>query len=395
MEPSAVLIDRRRFLRLAAFAGTAAALAACTPASETGGATTAPASLPPTASLPPPAAPTPVPSVVSPIPTPDSAATILVKDVVEFELRGPYEWNGGSVTMLLHEGRLDGEPIYFVRTDTSDEAFANEVGLVWVPLLRLAFEKEGGAGRIFLFGDDAADGQLPVLSTGPGLDDFTPLYRVNRVSFRGEPTVLDSAAAIDAAVGDGSAEVEETDIVVNYPVVKWPGGELPVDTVVEKPLEGGPLLAAPDVDAMVVTFKLHQCFPESRYIVTDTSAVPMAPMMAIEGSPGTEGLAEAGAASTITVFGNGLNGPGAMGFQPGIFREKAGEAAWSPLWDHLTAVWKDETKAVLVTSQAELDERVAAGEIEIFKGTPDTDGQGFVVNCPSPIVAPNDFEVTS
>lgn len=45
-------------------------------------------------------------------------------------------------------------------------------------------------------------------------------------------------------------------------------------------------------------------------------------------------------------------------------------------------------------AQAELDERVAAGEIEIFNGTPDTAGQGFVVNCLVPIVAPNDFEVT-
>ena len=34
-------------------------------------------------------------------------------------------------------------------------------------------------------------------------------------------------------------------------------------------------------------------------------------------------------------------GPGAMGFQPGIFREKAGEPAWSPLWDHFTVVWND------------------------------------------------------
>jgi hypothetical protein len=333
--------------------------------------------------------------VTSPNPTPDGAATVLAGDVVEFELRGPYAWNGGSVTMQLHEGRLDGEPIYFVRTDASDEAFAAEVGLVFVPVLRLALEKEGAVGRIVLFGDDAADGQVSVLSTGPGREDFTPLYRVSRVTFSGDPVVLDSADAVDEATAAGSIEVEETDVVVNYPAVKWPGGELPVDTVVEKPLEGGPLLAAPDLDGMVVTFKLHQCFPESRYIVTDTSAVPMAPMMNIQGSPGTTGLAEEGAASTITVFGNGLNGPGAMGFQPGIFREKAGNPAWSPLWDHLTAVWRDETKAVLLTSQAGLDERVAAGDIEILKGTPDTDGQGFVVNCPSPIVAPNDFEVTT
>jgi hypothetical protein len=319
---------------------------------------------------------------------------VLVKDVVEFELHGPYKWNGGSVTMRLHEGRLDGDPIYFVRTDASDEAFAKEVGLVFVPVLRLASQKKGGAGRIFLFGDDAAAGQLPVLSTGPGKDDFTPLYRVNHVTFSGNPTVLDSARAVDDAVANGSIKVDETDVIVNYPAVKWPRGELPVDTKVEKPLEGGPLLAAPDLGSMVVTFKLHQCFPDSRYIVTDTSAVPMAPMMNIQGWPGTEGLAEVGAASTITVFGNGLNGPGAMGFQPGIFREMAGQPSWSPLWNHFTAVWKEESNAVLLKSQAELDARVAAGEIEIFKGTPDTGGQGFVVNCPSPVVAPNDFQVT-
>lgn len=390
MLPGPVLLDRRRFLKGAAFAGTAAAIVACTPGGTGSGFTFTPPGSPGGAATPSPAA-----GVTSPNPTPDGAATVLVKDVVEFELRGPYEWNGGSVTMRLHEGRLDGEPIYFVRTDASDETFANEIGLVFVPLLRLALQKEGGAGRIFLFGDDAADGQLPVLSTGPGKDDFTPLYRVHRVSFVDGTTVLDSARGVDDAVAAGLIEVQETDIVVNYPAVRWPGGELPVDPVVAKPLDGGPLLAAPDLEGMVVTFKLHQCFPESRYIVTDTSAVPMAPMMNIQGSPGTAGLAEVGAASTITVFGNGLNGPGAMGFQPGIFREKAGEPSWSPLWDHLTAVWKDETKAVLLTSQAELDERVAAGEIEIFKGTPDTGGQGFVVNCPAPVVAPNDFAVTT
>lgn len=386
MDPWPMLLDRRRFLKGAAFAGTAAALAACTPSGGRPSVTSAPASAPPS----------PAASVTSPNPTPDGAATVLVKDVVEFELHGPYKWNGGSVTLRLHEGRLDGEPMYFVRTDSSDEAFAKEAGLVFVPVLRLATQKEGGVGRIFVFGDDAAEGQLPVLSTGPGKDDFTPLYSVNRVTFAsGNPTVLDSAKAVDDAAAAGTINVEKTEIVVNYPAVKWPGGELPVDTVVEKPLEGGPLLAAPDLDAMVVTFKLHQCFPDSRYIVTDTSAVPLAPMMNIQGSPGTEGLAEVGAASTITVFGNGLNGPGAMGFQPGIFREMAGQPSWSPLWNHLTAVWKDDSKAVLLKSQAELDERVAAGDIEIFKGTPDTGGQGFVVNCPSPVVAPNDFEVTS
>jgi hypothetical protein len=331
--------------------------------------------------------------VTSPAPTAESAATVLVKDVVDFRLHGDFPWNGGSVTFRLHEGWVDGQPVHFIRTDSADQGFAEQEGLVFVPLLAAARTKDGAVGRLFLF-EGGAEGQLPVLSTAPGYEDFTPLLHVHLVTLAADADLLDSAEAVDEAAAAGTATVAETGIVVNYPSVKWPGGELPVDTEVTGALSGGPLLSAPDTGAMTVTFKLHQCYPGTWYIVTDTSAVPMAPMMNIQGSPGTAGLAEIGAASTVTVFGNGLTGPGAMGFQPAIFREASGEPSWSPLWDHFTAVWKDPAAATLVTSQAELDGLVASGAIELFAGTPDTGGQGFVVNCPAPITAPNDFAVT-
>ncbi len=337
----------------------------------------------------------PAPSlrVTSPTHTANDAATVLVKDVVEYQLHGGFPWNGGSVTLRLHEGWVDGQSVYYVRTDASDQAFAQREGLVFVPLLAAAKAKDGALGRLFLF-DGGAEGQLPVLSTAPGYADFTPLLAVQRVTLAADSDLIDSAAAVDVAVAAGQATVEDTGVVVNHPTVAWPGGQLPVDTEVVGALSGGPLLSGPDLAAMTVTFKLHQCYPGTWYIVTDTSAVPMAPMMNLQGSPGTAGLAEAGAASTVTVFGNGLTGPGAMGFQPAIFREASGELSWSPLWDHFTAVWKDQTEATLVTSQAELDALVASGAIELFVGTPDTGGQGFVVNCPAPITAPNDFAVT-
>ncbi|MEX1172662.1 MAG: hypothetical protein WEG56_08620, partial [Chloroflexota bacterium] len=219
---------------------------------------------------------------------------------MEYELRGPYAWNGGSVTLRLHAGFIDGDTAYFVRTDTSDRDFAEQEGLVWVPVLSTARSRDGAVGTIHLVEGGVPD-QLPILSTVPGREDFTPLYRVVRVSFTSDPILLDSALAVTEATSAGSVAVEETEIVVNYPTVQWPGGALPVDTTVELPLAGGPLLEAPDLDGMVVTFKLHQCYPESRYIITDTSAVPMAPMMNIQGSPGTAGLDEVGAVSTITV----------------------------------------------------------------------------------------------
>ncbi len=61
------------------------------------------------------------------------------------------------------------------------------------------------------------------------------------------------------------------------------------------------------------------------------------------------------------------------------------------MWDHFTVVWSDPAAATLLTTQAEVDELVGSGAHELFVGTPDTGGQGFVVNCPAPIVAPNDF----
>jgi hypothetical protein len=333
-------------------------------------------------------------SVTSPASAPKSAATKLVGDVLDFELRGPYRWNGGSVRMKLHAAFFGGQKAYFVRTDTGDAQFAKKEGLVYVPLLNGATgAKPAGVGQLYLFAD-GGPGQLPVLSTAPGAPDFVSLYVLNNVRFVGAKEVLESADKVRAAASAGRVTIESTKIVVNYPIVKWPGGELPVDTKVEKPLEGGPLLVKPDVEKLEVTFKLHQCFPESRYILTDTSAVPMAPMMNIVGSPSSAGLIEAGATSKITVFGNGLVGPGAMGFQPAIFQSKAGDAAWSPMWDHWTAVWKDPKQAVLLRTQADIDARAQAGELVLHHGTPDTKGEGFVVNCPSPIVAPNDFVVS-
>ncbi len=370
---------RRAFVRMLGLGIGGAILAACTPAGR-GSSPGALASRSPAASG----------TITSSNPTPDSAATKLVADVLDFQLRGPFEWNGGSVTMRLHAALVDGEPAYFVRTDASDATFAEQEGLVFVPLLGAAASVDGGTADLYLF-DEGDPGQLPILSSVPGMEGFTPLFRVNRVR-ASSGTLIDSAAAVREAADAGTVEIEATDVIVNYPLVKWPGGELAVDREVKLPLANGPLLSAPDLEAMTVTFKLHQCFPESRYIITDTSAVPMAPMMSIVGSPGTEGLAEAGATSKITVFGNGISGPGAMGFQPAIFQAKAGDPAWSPMWDHWTAVWKTPDEARLLRSQTELDEAVAAGEIDLHHGTPDTGGMGFVVNCPSPIVAPNDFE---
>ena len=327
--------------------------------------------------------------------TPEEAqaeAKLLVGDVLDFRLvnEDGWKWGGGWVTMRLHEALFNGQKVYHVRTDASDKAFASAEKLVFVPKLAGALDS-GMHSEIYLFEGGVPD-QAPVVGTSPGAPDFTPLLRVNNARWTGEPVLLDSAAGVQEAASSGALEVEATKTIVNHPFVKWPGGELPVDPRLEKALDGGPLVSAPDVEGMTVTFKLHQCYPESYYIITDTGAVPMAGMMNVVPAPGATSLVQAGATEKIYVFGNGIPGFAAMGFQPSIFASKAGELSWSPIWEHVTVLWNEGITPELLTNPSALSDREKEAQVKMFPGTPDTAGQSFVVNCPAPITAPNTFK---
>jgi len=63
--------------------------------------------------------------------------------------------------------------------------------------------------------------QHNVVDTLPGDRDYTPLWKVSKVTFTGgvTPRLLTSAADVKAAVAAGEATVETTSIVVNCPVL--------------------------------------------------------------------------------------------------------------------------------------------------------------------------------
>lgn len=310
-----------------------------------------------------------------------------VADVLRFSTR-PQGWKGlfGFVTFRLHPVFVDGNRAYHIRTDASDAAFARRVGLVHVPKLQAAIKTQAAADY-FTF-TNGASGQLPVVTAAPTGPDFTPAFRLSRVAFTRSPRRLTSIEQVRDAAADGRVKIAASQTVVNYPFVKWPGGELPVDRERVAYLGGGQLLRPPDVQNREVTFKLQQCFPGEWYIVTDTSASPMAPMMRIAASPKSGELTKAGATAKILVFGNGVKGPGPMGFQPSVVDSLPGNPVWSPFWDHFTFTWTDGTKPLVVRSQAELLRQEENGRLTRWPGTPDTQGVSFVVNCPVPISAP-------
>lgn len=317
-------------------------------------------------------------------------ARAIVGDVLDFALDSD-QWEGsfGFVTLRMRPGVVDGSELWFVRTDASEEGFARRNELVWTP--RLAPLADGArAGDAYLV-EGGARGQATVMSSGPGRPDYTPAWRVHTVRWRAEPRLLASVAQVAAARRAGQLAVESSGVVMNASVVAWAGGELAVDTQLREALGAGQLLERPDRRMRRVTFKLHQCFPGARYIATDAALAPMADGMHLVHSPRLARATGAGATGRTNVFMNGLEGPGPMGFQPSVFDSAAGDAVWSPYWDHMTYAWKEGADVRVLASEAQVHAARDAGQLDEFPGTPDTGGRTFTVNCPVPVEAPNDF----
>ncbi len=326
------------------------------------------------------------PSRSSPSAT-EPEGTPLVGDVIDFALSSE-EWAGafGFVTLRLHRASVDGGDAYFIRTDTSDRIFAGSEGLVFAPKLG-ALARPGLSGEMFLF-----DNEHPaVLSSEPSREDYTPAWRVSRVEWTGAPGRLGSIAAVREAEKKGEVRLRATKAILNAAIIKWSSGVLPVDAELKEYLGGGQLIEKPDTGGLEVTFKLHECFPEVRYIVADTSLEPMAQGMNIASSPALTGSSKAGGTGRTNVFMNGLEGPGPMGFQPSVFDSQAGAEEWSPYWDHMTYAWKENKTARVLTTEEEVHKARDGGELDEFPGTPDTNGEIFTVNCPVPVNAPNTF----
>jgi len=82
-------------------------------------------------------------------------ARAIVGDVTDFALTSD-EWPGafGFVTLRVRKGAFDGNDVYFVRTDTSDEDFASTEELVYVPKLA-TMTGDGLSGAAYVVEDGA------------------------------------------------------------------------------------------------------------------------------------------------------------------------------------------------------------------------------------------------
>jgi hypothetical protein len=173
---------------------------------------------------------------------------------------------------------------------------------------------------------NGADGQRNIIDTVPGRADYSPLWRVNRVTWASgaAPRVLRSAAEVRQAVAAGEVTVERTRTVVNCPVlgfgqVRHPGF------------------------SRGKTIRYYE-LGEVR-VAAGNEVVP------------------------LWAFTNGARG------QRNVADVAPGRTAYPPLWSIVEVTWEAGVKPRVLRSYAEIRRARAAGLLRLRKTS-------TVVNCP-------------
>lgn len=151
----------------------------------------------------------------------------------------------------------------------------------------------------------------------------------------------------------------------------------------ETPYGGGQVLAI-DTEEMTVTFVAHRGWgPDGRtiyYIVTDATPSGPANMMGVVTADTSASLIASAAAVDLYQFANGIEGPGPLGFQPGIASSALGDVGYSPMWRIYLIEWNDPADAQLLQTIGDIQAYLDAGLITITLARPMN--SDHIVNCP-------------
>jgi hypothetical protein len=336
-----------------------------------------------------------------------AAATVSSLQQQVFAQQVTEETEPGSVLKLartnvpmdipLLKGYENGNEIYFIATDVSDEktaAFAtNLTGFKVNYAPALAQTPDSARDQAYAFtngvaGDGPFGFQIPVVNAKPGDEGYSPLWQVNEVTWNDNATAreLKSVQEITTAEQNGELSINDTDIVVNHPAIQWQNGSLMVREDAnsindDTPYMGGQVLNI-DTENMVVTMVAHRGWgPDGKtiyYIVTDATPEMPANMMGVSHTPINEQLVGTPVAPGLFQFTNGINGSGPMGFQAGIGESAPGDQNYSPMWFISFIEWNDPSQARVLETVNDVAEMQQAGLITV---TPAMGGM-HVVNCP-------------
>jgi hypothetical protein len=340
-------------------------------------------------------------SSAMPVPGTENVPEMIVEETIDESMLGSVlRLSRANVpaVMPLHQGYYNGESVYFIITDSSEQTHADIITkqqgwkVELAPLLANA--PAAALSPMYVFtngveGDGVHGFQGEVFSSTPAQEDYSALTSHVHVAWNSDITtsVLDSVDAILTAESDGMVTLTELPVVINMPQIVWPDGQMIVkeDKILtdETPYGGGQVLDI-DTDEMTVTFIAHRGWgPDGRtiyYIVTDATPVGPANMMGVTPSPTSASLIANSAAVDLFQFANGITGSGPIGFQAGIAASAPGDANYSPMWRIFMIGWEDPDNASLLETLGDINAFRDEGLITVNIARPmDSD---HIVNCP-------------
>jgi hypothetical protein len=301
-----------------------------------------------------------------------------------------------ALDIPLMKGYENGNEVYFIATDASDNQtatqIANETGFKvnFAPIL--AKTPEAARGQAYIFtngipGQGPFGFQLPVVNAKPGNEGYSPLLQLNMVKWNQGTTAkeIKSVQEIIGAQQNGSLTVTKTNTIVNHPAIKWEGGSLKIkedkNITDDTPYMEGQVLNI-DTNKMTVTFVAHRGWgPDGKtiyYIVTDAAPETPANMMGVSFVKADEIIATTPVAVDLLQFGKGIRGSGPMGFQSGIGGANPDDTNYSPMWRISFIEWKDLSKARILENIHDVAAMQEAGLITVVPAM----GGKHVVNCP-------------
>ncbi|KKL78010.1 hypothetical protein LCGC14_2029130, partial [marine sediment metagenome] len=224
-------------------------------------------------------------------------------------------------TIPLHIGTFDGEPVYYIITDSNDETHVDLITeqQEWKVELAppLSNTPKEALQTVYMF-TDGVDGdgihgyQDEVFSSTPAqTDEYSALASVTNISWKiGQvPEVLNSTQAIIGAEQTGRITFEDTEVVINMPQIIWPEGQMTVKdnkTLTDDMPYGGGQVLDINKDNMTATFIAHRGWgPDGKtiyYIVTDATPLGPAEMMGVTDAPTSANLIANAAAVDLFQF---------------------------------------------------------------------------------------------
>ena len=133
-------------------------------------------------------------------------------------------------------GYTEGKRIRFIHPEASDAKVADLLTemlrspVIVVPSLAQA--PEGMLANLYVFTNGMKKGEGPfkfqadVFDRPPGTEGYSPLRALNLVSWKDERKAreLKSAAEVKAAEAAGEIKITRPGVVINMPLLTWPGG---------------------------------------------------------------------------------------------------------------------------------------------------------------------------